>query len=139
MSSESTEEGEVPHYAYLVLRIFPPFPTEIAVLCHHAETNDVFLLGGLVGLSPLSKSPRVEIFIVETLLLQIGFKLPSDSFSRILLYWEQSVSENYSEHTYSVYVADVNFRYFINDFRNIGGAQAPISKTHFQEELFNLE
>jgi hypothetical protein len=62
MSSESTDEGEVTNYAYLVLRIFPPFPTEIAVLCHHAETNDVFLLGGRVGLSPLSKSNRVEFF-----------------------------------------------------------------------------
>jgi hypothetical protein len=30
MSSDSTDEGEVSHYAYLVLRIFPPFTTEIA-------------------------------------------------------------------------------------------------------------
>jgi hypothetical protein len=139
MSSESTDEGEVPHYAYLVLRIFPPFPTEIAVLCHHAETNDIFLPGGRVGLSPLSKSNKVEISQVETLLLQIGFKLPPDSFSRIFLYWEQYVSENYLEHKYSLYVADVNFRDFINSFKNIGGAQALVSKIHFQEELFNLK
>ncbi len=64
MSSESTDEGEVPHYAYLVLRIFPTFPIEITFLCHHAETNDVFLPGGRVGLSPLSKSNRVEFFLV---------------------------------------------------------------------------
>ncbi len=69
MSSESTDEGEVPHYAYLVLRIFPPFPTKIAVLCHHAETNDIFLPGGLVGFSPLSKSNRVKKKIVQTLWL----------------------------------------------------------------------
>jgi len=31
MSSESTDEGEAPHYAYLVLRFFPPFTTEIAL------------------------------------------------------------------------------------------------------------
>ena len=29
MSLDSTDKGEVPHYAYLVLRIFPPFPTEL--------------------------------------------------------------------------------------------------------------
>ncbi len=63
MSSESTDEGEVPHCAYLLLRIFPPFPTEITALCHHAETNDIFLPGGRVGLSPLSKSNKVEFFL----------------------------------------------------------------------------
>jgi hypothetical protein len=31
MSSDSTDEEEVPHYAYLVLRTFPTFPTEIAL------------------------------------------------------------------------------------------------------------
>jgi hypothetical protein len=31
MSSDSTYEGEVPHYAYPVLRIFPPSPAEIAL------------------------------------------------------------------------------------------------------------
>ena len=46
MSSDSTDEGGVPHYAYPVLRIFPPFRTEIAVLCHHAKTNDIFFLPG---------------------------------------------------------------------------------------------
>ena len=30
MFSDSTEEAEAPHYAYTVLRIFPPFITEIA-------------------------------------------------------------------------------------------------------------
>jgi hypothetical protein len=32
MSSDSTHEGEVPHYAYTVLRIFPSVSTEIAIL-----------------------------------------------------------------------------------------------------------
>ena len=49
MSSDSTDAGEVPHYAYPVLRICPPFPTEIPVLCHHADTNDILLLGGRVS------------------------------------------------------------------------------------------
>jgi len=31
MSLDSAKEGECPYYAYLVLRIFPPFPTEIAL------------------------------------------------------------------------------------------------------------
>ena len=48
MSSDSIDVGEVPHCAYLVFRIFQPFPTEIAVLCHHAETKDIFLPGGRV-------------------------------------------------------------------------------------------
>ena len=74
MSSDSTKEGEVPHYAYLVLRIFPPFPTEIEVLCHHAETNDIFLPSGRVGPSPLTKVNKVEMFLIETLILQIGFR-----------------------------------------------------------------
>ena len=32
MSSDSTDEGKVWDYAYLVLKIFPPFPTEIGLL-----------------------------------------------------------------------------------------------------------
>jgi hypothetical protein len=46
MFSGSTDEGEVPHYAYLVLKLLPPFPTEIAVFYHHAKTNEMFLPGG---------------------------------------------------------------------------------------------
>ena len=70
MYSESTDDGEVPHYACLVLiRIFPPFPTEIALLCHHAKTNDVFLPSGRVGSSPLTEMKKVEIFLFETLIL----------------------------------------------------------------------
>ena len=49
MSSDSADEREISHYAYAVLRVFPPFPTEIVVLYHHAKTNDIFLLGGRVG------------------------------------------------------------------------------------------
>ena len=62
MSSDSTEEGETPHFAYLVLRVFPPFPTKIALLCHHAATNVIFLSGGCVGSSPLTRVNKVEIF-----------------------------------------------------------------------------
>ena len=52
MSLDSTDAGEVPHYAYIVLGFFPPLPTKIAILCHHGETNDVFLLDGRVGPHP---------------------------------------------------------------------------------------
>jgi len=86
MSSDSTDEGEIPHFAYPVLRVFPPFPTEIAILCHHAETYVIFLPGGRVGPSPLTKINKVEIFLVETLVLKIGFRLPSDLFSTMYLY-----------------------------------------------------
>ena len=73
MSSDSTEEAEIPHFAYLVPRVVPPFPTEIVVLWHHAETNDIFLPDGHVGPSPLTKMNKVEICLVETLVLQLGF------------------------------------------------------------------
>ena len=55
------------------------------------------------------------------------------------LYWEQTVTGNYYEVKYSLYVADVRFRDLINSFRNIGGAQAVVSNIKFQEELFKLE
>ena len=74
MSSNSTDDSEVPHYAYLVLRIFLTFPTKIGVLCHHAETNDVFMHGGRVEPIPFTKTKRVEIFYLETLILHIRFK-----------------------------------------------------------------
>ena len=64
MSSDTSDKGEVPHYAYLVLRNCPPSPTEITVLCHHAQTNDIVLLGGRVGLSPFTRISRVDIFLV---------------------------------------------------------------------------
>jgi hypothetical protein len=55
MSSNSIEEAETPHFDYLVLRVFPPFPTEISLLCQHAKTNTIFLPGGRVGPSPFTK------------------------------------------------------------------------------------
>ena len=138
MSSDSTNEGEVPHYAYLVLRTFPPFPMEIAILCHHAETNYIFLPGGRVGPSPYSKAKKVKKFLLETLLLQIGFRLPSDMFNKMsLLYWEQIITENYYAIKYSLYVTYVVFRDFIDTFRNIGGAHASAANISFKEELFN--
>jgi hypothetical protein len=84
MSSGSTNVGEAPHYAYLVLRMFPPFPTEMTALCHHAITNDMFLFDGRVGPSPLPKINNVDIFLMETLILQIRFRLPFDAFNRML-------------------------------------------------------
>jgi len=92
-----------------------------------------------VGSSPLTNTNKVEISLVETLVLQIGFRLPSDLFSTMYLYWEQTVTENYYDVKYSLYVADVGFRDFINNFRNVGGAQAIVSNIKFQEEIFKLE
>ena len=66
---------------------------------------------------------KVEIFLMETLILQIRFRLPSDAFYRMYLYWEQTVIEIFFEIKYSLYyVAHVVFRDFIDNFRNIGGA-----------------
>jgi len=73
MSSDSAEEGEIPEFASLVLRVFTPFPTEIAVLCHHAKTNDIFLHGGRVGPSSIMKTNKVQIFLVETLENRLEF------------------------------------------------------------------
>ncbi len=88
MSSETTDEMETPHFAYLVLRVYPPFSTKIVLLCHHAETNDVFLPGDRVEPSPITRLNKVEIFLLETIVLQIGLRLPSDLFSTMYLYWE---------------------------------------------------
>jgi hypothetical protein len=57
---------------------------------------------------------KAQIFLVETLALQIGFRLPSNLFSTMYLYWEQTVTKNYHDIKYSLYVADVSFRDFIN-------------------------
>ena len=82
---------------------------------------------------------EVEIFMLETLILQIGFGLPLDLFSTIYWYWEQYVTENYSEIKHSLYVANVSFSNYVDSFRNVGGAQAITAKISFQEELFILE
>jgi hypothetical protein len=99
----------------------------------------MFLHGGRVGPSPFTKMNKVEIFLLETLIMQIGFRLPPDLFSTMYRFWEQTVTENYFEIKYSLYVADVIFSNFVDNFRNVGGAQAIIAKISFQEELFNLE
>jgi hypothetical protein len=97
------------------------------------------LPGGRIGPSPFSKVNKIEIFLVETLVLHIGFRLPSDLLSTMYLYWEQTVTNNYYDVKYYLYVADVNFRDFVNRFRNVGGSQAIVSNIKFQEELFKLE
>ena len=135
MPSDSIDnEGEVPHYAYLVFRLFPPFPTKIAVLCHHAKTNEIFLPGERAGPSPSTRMKSIELFLVETLVLQIEFRLPFDLFNTLYLYWEQAVTTNYHGIKYYLYVADVIFRDFIDSFRNVGGAQAIVANFKFQEE-----
>ena len=139
MSSDYVDEGEIPHFAYLVLRAFPPSPTEIAVLCHHAETNDMFLPSGRIGSSPITRMNKVKIFLVETLVLQIGFRLLFDLFSIVYFYWEQTVTKNNNGINYSMYVVDLSFRDFIMSFRNVGGAQAVVPNIKFQEKLFKLE
>ena len=49
MSSDSTDEGEVPHNAYLVLRIFPMLPTEIALF--RLLTDLLFLIEAVTSFS----------------------------------------------------------------------------------------
>jgi hypothetical protein len=122
MSSDSTNDGEVPHYAYLLLTYFPPFPTEIAVLCHYVKTNYIILPCGHVGPSPFTRVNKVELFLVETLVLQIRFRLPSYFSSTMVPYWEQTFTENYHGIKYSLYSADVSFRDSVDSFRNVGGA-----------------
>jgi hypothetical protein len=82
---------------------------------------------------------KVEIILLETLILQIGFRLPTSIFITMYRYWEQTVTENYFEIKYSLYVACVSFSNFVDSFRHVGGAQVVAAKISFQEELFNLE
>jgi len=103
------------------------------------QTHDIFLPGGRVGPSPLMKINKVEIFLMETLILQIGFRLSSDIFSRMYLYWKQIATKNYFDIKYSLYFAYVVFRDFIDSFKNVGGAQTIETRINFQEVLFNLE
>ena len=77
--------------------------------------------------------------MLETLILQIGFRLTSDLSITMYLYWEQNVTENYHGLKYSLYVADVSFGDIVESFRNDGGAQSVIAKICLQEELFYLE
>jgi hypothetical protein len=81
---------------------------------------------------------RVEIILLETLILQIGFILPFDIFSTMNLCWEQTVTQNCYGIKYFVYIY-VACRDFINRFKNVGGAQAVVANLNFKEESFNLE
>ena len=69
MYLDSTDDWEVPHYAYPVLIFFPPFPSKIVVLCHHVETNYIFLHGDRAGPSPFTRMNKVENCVLETLTL----------------------------------------------------------------------
>jgi len=109
------------------------------LLFHHAKTNDMFLPSGRVGPSPITRADKIEIFLVETLVLHIGFRLPSDFTSTMYLYREQTVTEYYHGIKYSLHVSDVSFRNFIDNFRNVEGAQALVANITFQEEIFKLE
>jgi len=97
------------------------------------------LLGGRVGPSPFTRTNSVEIFLIETLVLQNGLRFPSDLSNTIYLYREQVVSVNCFEVKYSLYVANVVFRDFIDSFRNALDAQVVVAKIKFQEEFVKLE
>jgi len=123
MSSDSTEPVEQSlHYAYLIIRIFPGnVPTDLAVLCHYGETNDIFFPGGLVELSSSSRCKTVQNFLLVQLRKLLGFYQPFNQFSKMHFYWERDVFDEYEPVKYSIYIMDVGFRDFIEKFRNIGG------------------
>jgi hypothetical protein len=139
MSSDSTEQVEQNlHYAYLIIRIFPStVPADLAVLCHYGETNHIFFPGGLVELSS-SRCKTVQTFLLTQLRELLGFYQPLNQFSKMHLYWEHDVFDEYEPVKYSIYIMDVSFRDFIERFKNIGGAQAIVSNINSQEEFFNL-
>jgi hypothetical protein len=93
MSSDSTQPAEQsPHYAYLIIRFFPGnVPTDLAVLGHYGETNDIFFRGGLVELSPRNKNSTVQTFLLTHLRKLIGFYQLFNPFSKIHLNWEHDV------------------------------------------------
>ena len=123
MSSDSIELAEQSlHYAYLIIRIFPGnIPTDLAVMRHYGETNDIFFPGGLVELSS-SRCKTVQTFLLVQLRKLLGFYQPSNQFSKMHLYCEQDVFDEYEPVKYSIYIMDVSFRDLIEKFRNIGGA-----------------
>jgi len=57
--------------------------------------------------SPFTKMKKVEICLLETFVLQIGFRLPSNMSSTMYEYSEQSVTESYYGIKYSLCVADI--------------------------------
>ena len=77
MSSDSTEPaGQSQHYAYLFIRTFPGnVPTDLAVLCHYGETNEIFFPSGLVELSS-SRCKTVHAFLLVHLRKLLGFYQP---------------------------------------------------------------
>jgi hypothetical protein len=51
MSSDSTDEGEIQHHAYMVLRIFPPSLTEIALF---GLLTEPFLIEAAISFTNIS-------------------------------------------------------------------------------------
>jgi hypothetical protein len=88
MSFDSAEPAELgPHYAYLIIRIFPRnLPAYLVVMCHYGETNDIFFPSGLVQLSPRNKTSLVQTFILKHLRQLLGFYQPFNQFSKMHLY-----------------------------------------------------
>jgi hypothetical protein len=97
MSFDSSEPAELgPHYAYSIIQIFlGNLPAYLVVLCHYGKTNDIFFLGGLVQLSPINKTSTVQTFLLKHLRQLLGFYQSFNQFSKMHLYWEHDVFDEY--------------------------------------------
>jgi len=77
------------HYTYLTIRSFSgSVPTDLAVLCHYGETNDILFPSGLVELSS-SRCKTVHTFLLLQLRKFLGFYQPFNQFSKMHLYWKE--------------------------------------------------
>ena len=103
MSWDSTDLAEqCLYYAYLIIRIFPgKVQTDLTLLCHYGETNDIFFPGGLVELSS-SRCKTVQTFLLVKLRKLLGFYQPFNQFSKMHLYWEHDVFDEYEPVKYSL-------------------------------------
>ena len=119
------------------------FSRSLPKLQYYVTTSKEIICSCLVvvlGLVPLrERVKKVEICLIETRILQIGLRLPSDFSSTMYLYWKQMVTQNYYGVKYSLYVANVSFRNVFGSFRNVSVAQSLVANITFQEEVFKLE
>ena len=83
------------------------FPPKLQYYITTEKQIKFYCLRGRVRPSPFTKMNKVEIFLLEALILQIEFRLPLDLFSTMYRVWEQTVTENCFEIKISLYVADV--------------------------------